>query len=178
MRKTGRYPVQGSNSLWQVYRTVPFWKVFRNTLVILIARYTPFMSVKNWLYRTFLGIKIGEQTAVAFMVMMDILFPERIQIGKNSIIGYNSTILTHEYLIEEYRLGDVHIGDHVMIGANTTILPGVTIGDHAVIGAGSVVTKDIPPYTFAAGNPIRLIRTIQKDEHTTPKEYSLMTTAD
>jgi acetyltransferase-like isoleucine patch superfamily enzyme len=55
-------------------------------------------------------------------------------------------------------LGEVKIGDHVMIGANTTVLPGVTIGDHAVIGAGSVVTKDVPPHAFAAGNPIRVIR--------------------
>lgn len=162
MRKTERFPVYGSNSLWQLYRTVSFWKVFKNTLVILIARYTPILPMKNWLYRTFLGMEVGEQTAVAFMVMMDILFPERIRIGKNTIIGYNTTILTHEYLISEYRLGDVHIGDHVMIGANTTILPGVTIGDHAVIGAGSVVTKDVPPYTFAAGNPIRFIRTLEK----------------
>ncbi|SEN47666.1 acyltransferase [Lihuaxuella thermophila] len=161
MRKTERFPVYGSNSLWQLYRTVSFRKVFKNTLVILLARYTPLLPVKNWLYRTFLGMDVGEQTAVAFMVMMDILYPERIHIGKNTIIGYNTTILTHEYLINEYRLGDVHIGDHVMIGANTTILPGVTIGDHAVIGAGSVVTKDVPPYTFAAGNPIRLIRTLE-----------------
>ncbi|MBA4495303.1 acyltransferase [Paenactinomyces guangxiensis] len=163
MRKTERFPVCGSNSLWQVYQTVSFWKVCKNTLVILIARYTPFMGVKNWLYRTFLGMKVGEQTAVAFMVMMDILFPERIHIGKNTIIGYNSTILTHEYLTTEYRLGDVRIGNHVMIGANTTVLPGVVIGDHAVIGAGSVVTKDVPPYTFAAGNPIRFICTKTKE---------------
>ncbi|PMB02395.1 acetyltransferase, partial [Fischerella thermalis CCMEE 5273] len=67
-------------------------------------------------------------------------------------------ILTHEYLVEEYRIGDVVIGDHVMIGANTTILPGVTIGDRAVIGAGSLVNKDVPADMFAAGNPIRLIR--------------------
>jgi acetyltransferase-like isoleucine patch superfamily enzyme len=158
MRKTERYPVQGANSLWQVYQTVSFWKVLKNTFVIVIARYIPFMGLKNWLYRTFLRLEVGEKTAVAFMVMMDILYPEKIRIGRNSIIGYNSTILTHEYLIDEYRLGEVKIGDHVMIGANTTVLPGVTIGDHAVIGAGSVVTKDVPPHAFAAGNPIRVIR--------------------
>ncbi|MGA9173452.1 MAG: acyltransferase [Thermoactinomyces sp.] len=158
MRKTERYPVQGANSLWQVYQTVSFWKVLKNTFVIVIARYIPFMGLKNWLYRTFLRMEVGEKTAVAFMVMMDILYPEKIRIGRNSIIGYNSTILTHEYLIDEYRLGEVKIGDHVMIGANTTVLPGVTIGDHAVIGAGSVVTKDVPPHAFAAGNPIRVIR--------------------
>lgn len=70
------------------------------------------------------------------------------------MIGFNTTILTHEYLIQEYRIGDVTIGDEVMIGANVTILPGVSIGDGAVIGAGAVVSKDIPARSFARGNPI------------------------
>ena len=81
-------------------------------------------------------MRVGENTSFALMVMVDVFFPERISIGDNSIIGYNTTILTHEYLINEYRLGDVRIGSNVMIGANTTILPGVTIGDGAVVGAG------------------------------------------
>lgn len=158
MRRTERFKVSGPNSLWQIYRTVSFWKVFKNTLVIVVARYLPWMGLKRWVYRQFTGIKLGENTAVAFMVMMDILHPERIRIGNNTIVGYNTTILTHEYLIDEYRLGDVWIGDDVMIGANTTILPGVTIGDRAVVGAGSVVTKDVPPDTFVAGNPIKVIK--------------------
>lgn len=51
-------------------------------------------------------------------------------------------------------------GKDVWIGSNSTVLPGVTIGDNAVIGAGSVVTKDIPKNTVAAGNPARVIKTI------------------
>jgi acetyltransferase-like isoleucine patch superfamily enzyme len=90
--------------------------------------------------------------------MMDLLYPEKIKIGNNCIIGYNTTILTHEYLIDEYRVGEVMIGDNVMIGANTTILPGITIGEGAVVGAGSVVTKDVAPHTFVAGNPLREIK--------------------
>lgn len=158
MRRTERYPVTGPNALWQLYKTVSFWKVVRNFIVIQIARYTPLMPVKNWLYRTFIGTRIGDQTAFGLMVMLDIMFPERIKVGSNSIIGYNTTILAHEYLIEEYRLGDVIIGDRVMIGANSLILPGVTIGDGAVIGAGSIVNRDIPAGAFAAGNPVRIIR--------------------
>ena len=57
------------------------------------------------------------------MVMPDIMFPEKITVGDNSIIGYNTTLLAHEYLIREYRLGEIVIGNEVMIGANTTILP-------------------------------------------------------
>jgi acetyltransferase-like isoleucine patch superfamily enzyme len=158
MRQTERFPVEGPNALWQVYRTVNRWKAVRNFICIQLARYCPSLPVKNWIYRHALGMKVGKNTSFALMVMVDVFFPEKIEIGDNSIVGYNSTILTHEYLIEEYRLGEVKIGSNVMIGANTTILPGVTIGDHAVVGAGSVVHKDVEPHSFVAGNPLRVIR--------------------
>lgn len=54
----------------------------------------------------------------------------------------------------------VHIGSDVWLGANVVVCPGVTIGDGCVIGAGAVVTRDVPPRTFAAGNPCRVIREI------------------
>lgn len=159
MRKTDRHPVSGANSLWHVYQTVPFLKVVKNFIVIQIARYTPFIGMKNWLYRTFLRMKVGKQTSFALMVMPDIMFPEKISVGTNTIIGYNTTILAHEYLIHEYRIGKVLIGDEVMIGANTTILPGVKIGDGAVVSAGTLVHKDVPDGAFVGGNPMRIIYT-------------------
>ncbi|MGG3032575.1 heptaprenylglyceryl phosphate O-acetyltransferase [Bacillus stercoris] len=159
MRKTDRHPVSGANSLWHVYQTVPFVKVVKNFIVIQIARYTPFIGMKNWLYRTFLRMKVGKQTSFALMVMPDIMFPENISVGTNTIIGYNTTILAHEYLIQEYRIGKVLIGDEVMIGANTTILPGVEIGDGAVVSAGTLVHKDVPDGAFVGGNPMRVIYT-------------------
>ena len=159
MRNTERYPVTGSNALWQIYKTVPFWKVVKNFIIIQLARYTPFIPVKNWLYKTFLGVKIGDRTAFALMVMLDIMFPEKISVGKNSIIGYNTTILAHEYLIDEYRLGDVVIGDGVMIGANSTLLPGISIGDGAIVSAGTLVHKSVPEGAFVGGNPMQVIYT-------------------
>ncbi|HLS20658.1 MAG TPA: acyltransferase [Bacillota bacterium] len=164
MRRTKRYQVTKSNSLWQIYQTVSFWKVVKNFIVIQISRYTPFLSLKNWLYRTFLRMSVGEQTAFALMVMPDIMFPEKIAVGKNSIIGYNTTILAHEYLIDEYRIGEVVIGDEVMIGANTTILPGIIIGDRAIVAAGTVVHKDVPAGAFVGGNPMRVIYTKEEME--------------
>ncbi|HDR4707762.1 TPA: acyltransferase [Bacillus paranthracis] len=159
MRRTTRYPVSGENSLWNVYKTVSFWKVMKNFIIIQIARYTPFLSVKNWLYRTFLRMKVGKKTSFALMVMPDIMFPEKITVGENSIIGYNTTLLAHEYLIREYRLGEIFIGNEVMIGANTTILPGVKIGDGAIVSAGTLVHKDVPSGAFVGGNPMRVIYT-------------------
>jgi acetyltransferase-like isoleucine patch superfamily enzyme len=160
MRKTERYKVKhDGNSLWQVYKTVSFWKVMKCFIVITIGRYMPFLRVKNWLYRTFLNMTIGEKTSFALMVMPDTMFPERIHVGDNTVIGFNTTILAHEYLIDEYRLGDVHIGSHVMVGANSTILPGVTIGDGAIVSAMTLVHKDVPPGCMAGGNPMQIIYT-------------------
>ncbi|WP_158736738.1 DapH/DapD/GlmU-related protein [Alteribacillus sp. YIM 98480] len=168
MRRTDRFPVESVNSLWHIYKTVPFWKVVKNFIVIQAARYTPFLPIKNWLYRTFLKMKVGETTAFALMVMPDIMFPEKISVGRNSVIGYNTTILAHEYLIKEYRIGNVEIGDDVLIGANATILPGVTIGNGAVVAAGSVVHKDVAPGSFVGGNPLRVIREKKNNDDSFP----------
>lgn len=163
MRKTKRYLIEGENSLWQVYKTVSFWKTFRNVIVIEIARYVPFFRLKNWMYRNFIGMKVGEYTSFAFKVTPDLMFPELISVGKNSIIGYNTTILAHEYLINEYRLGEVIIGNNVLVGANTTILPGVTIGDGAKVSAATLVNKDVPAGAFVGGNPMVIISLPQSE---------------
>jgi acetyltransferase-like isoleucine patch superfamily enzyme len=164
MRKTTRFPVEGANSLWHVYKTVPFWKVVKNLVVIQAARYTPFLGMKNWMYRYFLRMRVGEETSFALMVMLDVMFPEKISVGRNTVIGYNTTILAHEYLIKEYRLGPIEIGNEVMIGANCTILPGITIGDGAIVSAGTLVHKDVLPGTFVGGNPMKLIYTKEEME--------------
>ncbi len=62
--------------------------------------------------------------------------------------------------------GDTVIGNDVWIGQNVTFLPGVNVGDGAVIGLNSTVTHDIPPYTIAAGNPARVIRSRFDEELT------------
>ncbi|AHM63877.1 acyltransferase [Paenibacillus polymyxa] len=164
MRKVNRYPVEGPNALWQIYRTVSPWKGVKNFIFIQIARYCPVLSLKNVIYRRMLGMKVGQHAAFGLMVMVDVFFPEHIIIGNNSVIGYNTTILAHEYLIQEYRIGKVVIGDRVLIGANTTILPGVTIGDGAVVAAGAVVHKDVPAGAFVGGNPLRDLRRSGVDE--------------
>ena len=173
MRKTTRYPVEGPNSLWHVYKTVPFWKVVRNFIVIQLARYTPFLSLKNWMYRNFLGMKVGQHTSFALMVMLDVMFPEKIKVGRNTVIGYNTTLLAHEYLIREYRLGDIVIGDEVMIGANSTVLPGIEIGDGAIVSAGTLVHKDVPAGAFVGGNPMRVIFTKEQMDLRDAKDTSL-----
>lgn len=84
-----------------------------------------------------------------------------ITIGDDVTMSIRVTVMAHDASTKKTlgytKIGQVHIGNHVFIGANTTILPGVTIGDYAVIGAGSVVTHDIPARTVAAGVPAKEI---------------------
>ncbi len=61
---------------------------------------------------------------------------------------------------DDWIVGAIHVGDGASIGANATVLPGVTIGRFALIGSGSVVTKDVPDFGMVVGNPARLIATV------------------
>lgn len=80
---------------------------------------------------------------------------------KVQILAATHSLDSHERNFSGTELGcAVTIGNRVWIGAGVIICPGVTIGDDAVIGAGSVVTRDMPPKVFAAGNPCRVIKAI------------------
>ena len=62
--------------------------------------------------------------------------------------------------MHSWSVRSVRIGKNCWLGANVVICPGVTVGDNSVIGAGSVVTRDIPENSVAAGNPCRVLREI------------------
>jgi len=143
------------NALWYFARvTGGYARVARNAALIQLARYTPFLPLKNALYRR-IGMRVGPHVAVGLMVMIDIFFPQDITLGEDCVIGYNSTILCHEFTRHEWRRGPVVIGRDVTIGANCTILPGVIIGDGATISAMSLVNRDVAPGVFVGGVPIR-----------------------
>jgi len=154
MRLTITPSVGAYNSLVYWYKTVSAFKATRNGFVIMIARHVPSLAFKRWLYRS-IGMKVGNHVSFAWHVTPDLFFPELIQVGDNTIIGYNTTILAHEYLLHEWRMGPVQIGANVTIGANCTILPGVVIGDGATISAMSLVNKDVSAGAIVGGVPIR-----------------------
>ena len=156
MRNVKKFYTKGNSLLYWTKVKNPL-RVLFNFITIYTARYLPSIRMKNLLYRL-VGIKMGENSAVGLGAIFDIFFPELISIGENSIIGYNTTILSHEFLINELRIGKVKIGDHVMIGANCTILPGIEIGDHAIISAHSLVNRNVRNHEFVGGVPIHKIK--------------------
>jgi maltose O-acetyltransferase len=100
-----------------------------------------------------------------------ILDVARVKIGDNCLLGPNVAIYTAGHPIHPetrnsgYEYGkEVTIGDNVWVGGNSVVCPGVHIGSNVVIGAGSVVTRDIPDWSLAAGNPCRVIRQITEDD--------------
>ena len=100
-----------------------------------------------------------------------ILDVAKVKIGDNCQMAPNVAIYTAGHPVHPaarnsaYEYGiEVTIGDNVWIGGNTVILPGVHIGDNVVIGGGSVVTKDIPDWSIAAGNPCKVIRKITEED--------------
>lgn len=116
------------------------------------------------------NVFIGEHFYANFdCVMLDVA---KITIGKNVMFGPRVCLFTAGHPIDAIVRNSglefgraITIEDNVWIGGNTTVNPGVTIGENVIIGSGSVVTKDIPANTIAAGNPCRVIREItQEDE--------------
>lgn len=95
----------------------------------------------------------------------------KVKIGDNCQMAPNVSVYTAGHPVHPaarntlYEYGiEVTIGDNVWIGGNTVILPGVHIGSNTVIGAGSVVTKDIPDWVIAGGNPCKVIREITEED--------------
>lgn len=95
----------------------------------------------------------------------------KIKIGDNCQFAPNVAIYTAGHPVHPatrntlYEYGkEVTVGDNVWLGGNVVVCPGVHIGNNVVVGAGSVVTKDIPDWSIAAGNPCKVIRKITKDD--------------
>ncbi len=117
----------------------------------------PSLELKRMLLRL-TGMKVEKNVAIGLGSMFDIFFPEKITLRENCVIGYNATVLCHEFLVHEYRTGCVEIGKSALVGANSTVLPGVVIGNGATISAMSLVNRDVPPNEFFGGVPARRIR--------------------
>lgn len=115
------------------------------------------VKFKQWVYRTFCGMDIHPTAQVSLAARLDLTNPRGIHIGEYTLVSFQVTILTHDY-VRGVRL-HTRIGNNCFIGCNSTIMPGVTIGDGSVVAAGAVVIADVPARSVVAGNPAKVVKT-------------------
>ncbi|OTP06819.1 hypothetical protein A5844_002493 [Enterococcus sp. 10A9_DIV0425] len=128
------------------------------SVVISLPFYSDFGS------HILLGKDIFINQNVTFIDLGGITLEDRV------LIGPNSQIITVNHLTQpKKRRGlmtkPVIIKENAWLGANVTVLPGVTIGENAIVAANSTVTKDVPSNTIVAGTPAKIIKTIEGEEY-------------
>ncbi|MCD6112760.1 MAG: acyltransferase [Bacteroidales bacterium] len=108
-------------------------------------------------------VVIGDNTRIGIsnILIGPVTIGNEVRMGQHIILsglnhGYQN--VTAPPRMQEVTISEIKVEDEAWIGANSAVIAGVTIGKHAVIAAGSVVTKDIPPYSVAVGNPARVIK--------------------
>lgn len=157
----------------------PFYHFFAFYITNYLIAFVPIRFVRNFWYKCVLQTTIGKKTYIDMGIYF--MCPWRLQIGSfthinrrcfidsrasvkigNSVcISHSVSIITASHDINSKKFLSVEkeivIGDYVFVGANATILQGVSIGTGAVVCAGSVVTKNIEPYSVVAGVPAKVI---------------------
>ena len=157
----------------------------------------PSYRLRHWFLRRVCGIKIGNGSSIN---MRCFVTGSNIEIGDNTVINRevyldgragikigNRVNISHQVAIQTLthdpqcpyfncEVKPVVIEDYAWLGTRALIMPGVTIGKGAVIGAGAVVSKDIPPYAIAVGNPARVVKERNRDLVYIPRYFPLFDT--
>ena len=126
----------------------------------------PIMLFRHLMFRRMIhslataGLELGKNVTIMPGVEFDATYPFLISIGDGSAVSSGVRILAHDASIYPYvgmtRIGRVLIRENCLIGERSIILPDVAIGPNSMVAAGSVVNRDIPPDSVAAGNPARI----------------------
>ena len=111
------------------------------------------------------GLRLGADVQIVDTFFFDPSHCFLISIGDNCTICPNVRLIAHDASTKRFlgytKIGRIDIKENCFIGDSVIILPGVTIGPNSIVGAGSVVTKDVPPNSVAAGNPVRVISSLE-----------------
>lgn len=113
-----------------------------------------------------MGMKVGKNFGRLNGVILDPSHCWLIEIGDNVTLAPRVHILCHDASTKQFlgytKIGEVKIGNNVFIGAESVVLPNTNIGNNVIIGANSTVTKDIPSGVVAAGNPAKIICSLEE----------------
>ncbi len=140
-----------------------------------IIAYILYLLRKNLYSAKILGVSFGKDCKfIGNPITTFGSEPWAITIGNHVEITYGVQLITHDGALwvlrekKEYNnidiINKINIGNNVFIGTNCILLGGITIGNNVIIGAGTIVNKNIPDNTVAAGNPVRIIKTINEYE--------------
>lgn len=131
-----------------------------------------------------MGMKVGKNVSGLTGCTIDYSVCWLIEIGDNVVFAPQVYLLVHDTstkkVVDYTRVAKLRIGNNCFIGARAFIMPGVPIGENSIVGSNSVVTRDVPPYVVVAGNPAKIICTleeyskkVQEDFGTSPQyDYS------
>ena len=115
------------------------------------------------------NVGIGWQTTIA--VGQKVIIEDNVRIaGKAFLFGYSGHPLDAQARAEgqpdsESQVSNIHLQKDVWLGSNVSVSAGVTIGEGTIVATGSVVTKDLPPFVLAGGNPARVVRSVRNEQH-------------
>jgi len=120
---------------------------------------------------TFVEIQKGVAVGQSCKISSHTFICEGVTIEDEVFIGHGVTFINDLYprattaggglqTEDDWKVIPTVVKQGASIGSGATILAGVTIGEQAIVGAGSVVTRDVPPRTVVAGNPARILRTL------------------
>jgi acetyltransferase-like isoleucine patch superfamily enzyme len=168
----------GNVTLFQVIKKIMV--TYRNAFLlrclmnsVILEPFNP-RKLRPWILKK-IGVKIGMNVFIGSYVYVDSSYAKLITIEDNVHIAARCMLLCHQRDLSEYYQGikysdldykasGIHIKKGALIAVNSVILPGVTIGEGSVIGASSLVTKSIPDWTIAIGNPAKVIKQIPEKE--------------
>jgi len=134
-----------------------------------------YRKIRPMLWR-WIGAKVGKNAFIGYEVWMDFNNAHLIEFEDNVHVANRCLLLCHQRDLSNYFIGDdysklpynkskIHLKKGCLVGMDSIILPGVTIGEGAIVAAGSLVTKDIPAWSVAAGRPAKVIKQIpQRDK--------------
>ncbi|MFX1474421.1 MAG: acyltransferase [Promethearchaeota archaeon] len=140
-------------------------RFFKGAVLTLLTEFvthlTAWPRARRALFRL-TGAKIGKDCHIALWSRLDPMLPDLVEFEDDSGVGIGCTLLTHSIIDTGNRMtfyyGPIKLCRWSRVGANSTVMPGVTIGEGAIVGVGAVVTEDVPPWTIVAGVPAKVIK--------------------
>lgn len=151
-------------------RYILIWKIMQFQKLCVLNPFS--LKIRPWLWKIS-GVNIKGRVKIGYDVYYDVGYAHLITIEEGVWIASQSLLLCHKRIITDYckgddynklpyKTGEILLKKGCCIGMGSKILPGVTIGEGAIIGVGSVVTKDIPAWTIAFGNPCNVVKYIKE----------------